>query len=187
MKTVILKDSSSSSLSVLSDEEDEFLPPAKKKLRSSSRLKPLDQTLTSTWNQEQFYSRQASTSFVVTAKSLGHDVSKIFVSPSIVYQARVVNRRKMARKIKKNPPPWVLHWERKLLPSVAHGNVKTLEDRVAILVTGKNFEQLFGLLVAQKGTGEQMAEVVIRVVHQFELSNIIDMYFDTTSSNTGLI
>ncbi|CAH1104455.1 unnamed protein product [Psylliodes chrysocephalus] len=88
--TVILETSAPS------DEEDEFLPLAKKKLRSSPRLKPLDQTLTSTWDREQLSIRQASTSFIATAKSLGHDVSKIFVSPSTVYRARVANRRKMA-------------------------------------------------------------------------------------------
>ncbi|CAH1099025.1 unnamed protein product [Psylliodes chrysocephalus] len=128
-KTVILEDSSSSS-SAPSDEEDEFLPPAKKKLRSNPRLKPLDQTLTSTWDREQLSIRQA----------------------------------------------------------IAHGNVKTLEDRVAVLVTGKDFKHLLGVPVAQKGTGEQMAEVVIREVHRFGLSdNIIGMSFDTTWSNTGLI
>ncbi|CAH1098577.1 unnamed protein product [Psylliodes chrysocephalus] len=93
----------------------------------------------------------------------------------------------MARKIEEtlfeNPPPLVLHWDSKLLPSVAHG-----KDRVAVLVTGKDFEHLLGVPVAQKGTGEQMAELVIREIHRFGLSdNIIGMSFDTTSSNTGLI
>ena len=68
----------------------------------------------------------------------------------------------MAKKIEEslfeNPPHLVLHWDSKLLPSVAHGSVKTLEDRVAVLVTGKDFEHLLGVPVALKGTGEQMAD-----------------------------
>ncbi|CAH1099049.1 unnamed protein product [Psylliodes chrysocephalus] len=108
------------------------------------------------------------------------------------FTERVVNRRKMARKIEEmlfeNPPPLILRWDIKLLPSVAHGNVKTLEDIIGVLMTGKDFEHLLGVPVAQKGTGEEMAEVVIREVHRFGLSdNIIGMSFDTTSSNTGLI
>ena len=98
----------------------------------------------------------------------------------------------MAKKIEEslfeNPPHLVLHWDSKLLPSVAHGSVKTLEDRVAVLITGKDFEHLLGVPVALKGTGEQMAEVVIREVDRFGLrDNIIGMSFDTTASNTGLI
>ncbi|CAH1100008.1 unnamed protein product [Psylliodes chrysocephalus] len=145
---------------------------AKKNLRSSPRIKPLDQTLTSTWDREQLSIKQASTSSIAIAKSLGHDVF-----PSTVYQARVVNRRKMARKIKEtlfeNSPPLVLHWDSELLPSVAHGNVNTLEDRVAVLVTDKDFKHLLGVHVAEKGTGQQMVEVVIREVHRFGLSDNI--------------
>ncbi|CAH1108376.1 unnamed protein product [Psylliodes chrysocephalus] len=115
--TVILEDSYSSS-SAPSDEKDEFLPPAKKKLHSSPRLKPLDQTLTSTWYREQLSIRQASTSFIATEKSLCHDVSKSFVTRFIVYRAWVVNGRKMARKIEEtlfeNLPPLVLYWDSKL-------------------------------------------------------------------------
>lgn len=190
-KTVILEDSSPSS-SAPSDVEAEFLPPSTKKLRSSPKLKPLDQTLTSTWDREQLSIRQASTSFIATAKSLGHDVSKISVSPATVHRARATNRSEMAKKIEgslfQNPPHLVLHWDSKLLPSVARGSVKILEDRVAVLVTGKDFEHLLGVPVALKGTGEQMAEVVIREVDRLGLrDNIIGMSFDTTASNTGLI
>ncbi|GBN20934.1 hypothetical protein AVEN_25230-1 [Araneus ventricosus] len=57
-----------------------------------------------------------------------------------------------------------------------------------VLVTGKDFEHLLGVPVALKGTGEQMAEVVIREVDRFGLrDNIIGISFDTTASNTGLI
>ncbi|CAH1098704.1 unnamed protein product [Psylliodes chrysocephalus] len=99
------------------------------------------------------------------AKSLGYDVSINFVTSSTVYRARVVNRGKMARKIEEtlfeNSPPLVLHWDGKLLLSVTHGNVKTLEDRVVVLVTDKDFKHLLGVPVAQKGTVEQKAKETI--------------------------
>lgn len=62
------------------------------------------------------------------------------------------------------------------------------EDRVAVVVTGKYFEQLFDLPVALKGTVEKMAEVVIGEEDRFVLrDNVICMTFNTTASNTGLI
>ena len=70
-----------------------------KKTPPSSRVKPLDQTLTSTWDQEQLSIRQASSSFIATAKSLSHDVSEISISPSNFYRALVINRGKLAKKI----------------------------------------------------------------------------------------
>ncbi|GBM46513.1 hypothetical protein AVEN_109510-1 [Araneus ventricosus] len=98
----------------------------------------------------------------------------------------------MAKKIEEtlfeNPPHLVLHWDSKLLPSVAHESVKTLEDIVSVLVTSKDFEHLLGASKSLKGTGEKMADVVIREVDRFGLrDNIIGLFFDTTASNTGLI
>ncbi|GBN54101.1 hypothetical protein AVEN_69432-1 [Araneus ventricosus] len=161
----------------------EFSPPAAKKLLSSPRLKPLDHTLTSTWDLEQLSIRQESTSFIETAKSLDH-----VVSPATVYQARAIKTSKMPKKIEEtifeNPPHLVLHWDSKMLPSVAIWSVKSLEDGVAVLVTGKDFEHLFGVPVDLKCTGEQMAEVVIQEVDRFGLrDNIIGL----SASNTGLI
>ncbi|XP_077155302.1 uncharacterized protein LOC143817697 [Ranitomeya variabilis] len=190
-KTVIVEHSVSSPSSSI-HEEDEFSAPPVKKSYSGRRLKPLDHTLTATWDREQLSIRQASTSFIATAKSLGHDVSCISISPSTVFRARAINRRQMAENMEKslfeNPPHLDLHWDSKLLPSVACGSVKTLEDGVAVLVTGKDFEHLLGVPVAQKGTGELIAEVVIQEVDRFALrDHIIGISFDTTASNTGMI
>lgn len=54
----------------------------------------------------------------------------------------------------------VLHWDRKLVPSVTYGNFNTLEDIVAFLVTGKEFENLLGVLVTKKHTYPEVAEAV---------------------------
>jgi hypothetical protein len=82
----------------------------------------------------------------------------------------------------------VLHWDSKLLPTTATENVKTLEDRIAVVVTGQDFEHLLGVPVAQKGTGKEMARVVIQELNRFGLrDHIIGLSFDTTASNTGLI
>lgn len=192
---IIAQSEQNPALSLSSDEDDEFTAPsvsatpAKVPRLISSKLRPLDRTLTATWDREKLSNRQASTSFIATAKSLGHDVSDISISPSTVYRARVANRTQMAKDIEKslfeNPPPLVLHWDSKLLPSVT--SINNLEDRVAVFVTGKNFEHLLGVPVAAKGTGEEMAKVVLKEVDKFDVRrHIIGICFDTTASNTGL-
>ncbi|KAF5291616.1 hypothetical protein FQA39_LY14338 [Lamprigera yunnana] len=67
----------------------------------------------------------------------------------------------------KNPPHLVLHWESLLLPLSYPSVRKTLEDRVAVLVTD--------VLVALKGTGKHIAQVFYGIS------------FDTAASNIGLI
>ncbi|KAJ2950924.1 hypothetical protein O0L34_g5293 [Tuta absoluta] len=68
MNKIVTLEASTSSSSSPSDEEVIFSPPAMKNSRSSS-VKPLDQTLTSTWDRAlQLSTRQASTSFIAAAK-----------------------------------------------------------------------------------------------------------------------
>lgn len=62
------------------------------------------------------------------------------------------NGKKIKELLFENPPRLVLHQNSKLLPSVDYGSVKTLEDRVAILVTGTDLEYSLGVPVALKGT-----------------------------------
>lgn len=50
------------------------------------------------------------------------------------------------------------------MSAVAYGSVKIFEDRVSIIVTGKDFKCLLGVTVALKGTGQHMAEVVFQEV-----------------------
>ena len=180
-KTVVLESSSSCS----SDEQDKVLASYKPKKVPRRRLKPLNPTLTATWDREQLSVRQASSSFIATAISLGHDVSQIAVSPATVHRARAKNRSRMAKVIEdsvfKSPPHHlVLHWDSKLLPIAA--NIETLEDRVAVVVTGLDFEHLLGVPLTQTGTGAQLARVVIQELNRFGLrNNIIGLSFDTTA------
>src|SRR6267154_597686 len=83
-KTVVLESASSCS----GDEQDKVLAPYKPKKVPRRRLKPLNPTLTATWDREQLSVLQASSSFIATAISHGHDVSQIALSPATVHRAR---------------------------------------------------------------------------------------------------
>ena len=89
---------------------------------------------------------QASASFIMAAKSLGHDVTKISVSPATVQRVRTTNRAKTALQWEmhafQDPLLLVLHWDGKLLPKA--GRKRKHEDRIALIVTGMSFEQLLG-------------------------------------------
>lgn len=62
-------------------------------------------------------------------------------------------------------------------------SVRTLEE---IVVTGNNFEHLFGEPITLKGNSQHMAEVVIQGLNRFwPHDNIIAISLYTTVSNTG--
>ncbi|KAG0721992.1 hypothetical protein GWK47_045298 [Chionoecetes opilio] len=119
--------------------------------------------------------------------SLGHDIEHITVSRSSIHRARVKNREEIAMSLSFKPEvPLVLHWDGKLLPSLADG--RSLEERVAVLVSGEDTEELLGVPVSAAGTGQAVAETVLKLVWESSLeSNIIGMAFDTTAANTGMV
>lgn len=85
---------------------------------------------------------------------LSHDVSKIPVPPASVYRPRAINRSKTSKKLGKllfkNTPSFLLNWDSKVLPSFSNESVKTLEHKVVVLASGKDFEHLLGIPVVPK-------------------------------------
>ena len=82
--------------------------------------------------------------------------------------------------------PLVLHWDGNLFPSIADG--KSLEERIAVLITGEDTEELLGVPVSPDGTGAQVADTVMNMVREAHLEErIIGIGFDATASNTGIV
>ncbi|KAK0063561.1 hypothetical protein Bpfe_007202 [Biomphalaria pfeifferi] len=120
------------------------------------------------------------------AHALGHDVQQLPVSRSSIRRARIEHRESEANSIQNAFSPngqLVIHWDGKLLPRVTNqGKV----DRLAVIVTGHNVEQLFGVPELVSGTGERQASAVITCFDNWKLrDNVVGMCFDTTVSNTG--
>ncbi|KAK0062096.1 hypothetical protein Bpfe_008589 [Biomphalaria pfeifferi] len=100
--------------------------------------------------------------------------------------ARIEHRESEANSIQNAFSPngqLVIHWDGKLLPRVTNqGKV----DRLAVIVTGHNVEQLLGVPKLVSGTGERQASAVITCIDNWKLrDNFVGMCFDTTVSNTG--
>ena len=94
--------------------------------------------------------------FVVgaVAQALGLDLSDVVLSCNSIQRARTATREASARAEQAafSPDmPLLLHWDGKLLPDIA--GKKELVDRVAVLVTGGEVEQLLGVLKIGRGTG----------------------------------
>jgi hypothetical protein len=72
------------------------------------------------------------------------------------------------------------------MPPIGHGKFGTKKDRLPILVTGFEIEQLLAVAVLESGTGEQMAAASFDSTESWGVTqNIVALSFDTTSSNTG--
>lgn len=181
----------SSSSSSSEDEGGDFRAPKKKSPRQAPMQKPsLNPELTSVWDREGLSVRQASSSYIATAKNLGHDVNQFAISPTTVHRSRARNREMLANQLEreafKDPPPLVLHWDGKLLPKVT--SKWALEDRIAVVATGQNFEEILGVPVAEDGTGQEVARTVFQQVERVGArEQIIGFSFDTTAANSGML
>lgn len=78
----------------------------------------------------------------------------------------------------------VLHWDGKLLPqNDGPGKI----ERLPIVVTGLDTEQLLGIPKLDTGSGINSAMAIIETLTEWNLSDHVKaLCFDTTSSNTGI-
>ncbi|KAG0717858.1 hypothetical protein GWK47_053608 [Chionoecetes opilio] len=188
-RDMALEFSTTSSSSNEETEDDDFKAPtpAKCPRRRPPKEKKLTKELTLAWERDNLSIRATTSSYAAAAMSLGHDIEHITVSRSSIHRARVKNREEIAMSLSFKPEvPLVLHWDGKLLPSLADG--RSLEERVAVLVSGEDTEELLGVPVSADGTGQAVAETVLKLVRESSLEgNIIGMAFDTTAANTGMV
>lgn len=146
-----------------------------------------------------------------TSQALGKDLRNVNLSRSTKARHRNENRKKLAKIIKQkfnNKHPLTLHWDGKLLPNIT-GRVslkmpillihffyycvivftlgREKEDRIAVLVSGDNVEQLLGVPKVERATGCLQAKAATSQLIDWNLRDSIgSLCFDTTSSNTGL-
>jgi hypothetical protein len=72
------------------------------------------------------------------------------------------------------------------MPPIGHGKFGTKKDRLPILVTGFEIEELLAVAVLERGSGEKMAAASFDRTESWGVTqNIVALSFDTTSSNTG--
>ena len=121
----------------------------------------------------------------------GGDSSKVCMSYSCAERARRSIGGKIAKSVKELwMPPKVasLHWDSKKMKSLT--NQYVTEERMAVLVGDSTDVKLLGTPHYPTGSDRRAGEIISE--HTMELvsswnctENIVNMVFDTTSSNTG--
>jgi len=102
-----------------------------------------------------------------TAEALGHDTCNLIINRTSIRQRRLQTRKNIAVKLKEdfqtNSRAIVVHWDDKLLPTSKF----IQRDRLPVIVTLPDSEQLIGVPKLDSGTGENMANV--RIIKQLGL------------------
>lgn len=123
---------------------------------------------------------------VAVLDAVGLSSSEFIINRNSIRQQRDALRKAKSTNIvstfKQNSQPLTNHWDTKLLPSVTGKP----EDRLAIIATAPNIEQVLNIPDIPSGTGLEIASAVYDTL---EKHNILDkteaFVFDTTASNTG--
>jgi len=76
----------------------------------------------------------------------------------------------------------IVHLDEKLLPNVHVKNMTV--ERLPIIVTSKNIEQIIGVPILQRSTGEEQVTAVYNALDEWVLLDVVQgLCCDTTSSN----
>ncbi|CAH0558598.1 unnamed protein product [Brassicogethes aeneus] len=142
--------------------------------------------LTSALDRSNISSRNATYNLVAAAKSLGHDPTKINISHRVIHRERIKMRKMVAADIKENSlivDNVILHWDGKLLPDCG-GPHKV--DRLPIVLSGLNYEQLLGVPKLDSGTGFNQAKTIVKALNRWNIvKNVKGLCFDTAYVNSG--
>ena len=80
--------------------------------------------------------------------------------------------------------PLVEHWDGKVMVNLTG---KDLVDRLPKIVTGFGVCQLLKVRKMSSGTGENQSSTVVQALNEWDVQDrVVGLYFDTTSSNTGI-
>jgi len=79
----------------------------------------------------------------------------------------------------------VLYWDSKILPDITG---KSKADRLPVVVTALNMEQLLGVLEIKSGTGREISSDLYHTLQEWSLEDTIQAFvFDITASNTSIL
>lgn len=159
-------------------------PSTTKKARKSI----ISPELAATMDRAKLSDRKATFMLAATARSLGNDIRDFTINRSSVRRARRSLRQDISTHLKdKFDPrtPLTVHWDGKLLQDLTG---KELVDRLPVLVTGIDTNQLLGVPKLVSGTGEAQARAVDQLLEDWGLKHLVKaLCFDTTATNTGHI
>lgn len=126
-----------------------------------------------------------------TIEALGYNTDEFPISKSSIHRIRTQMRRERAEAIKvdfqnKVPDAVTVHWDGKLLPAL--DSRKSKEERLPIVISYDNKEQLIAVPKLDNSSGSEQAHAVWNAITNWHLENKVQILCcDTTASNTGRI
>lgn len=121
-------------------------------------------------------------------EALGQQPDVLIINRSSIHRIRERLRQERTEQIREKfslseVKAVTVHWDGKLLPALTG---KHLIDRLPIIVTGKDIEQLLGIPELSAGTGVDQASAVHQALEDWGLTDKVQaLCCDTTASNTG--
>lgn len=132
--------------------------------------------------------RDAVHIFTAIAEALGHDVLSLSISRTTVQRCRQKLRKERAEKVKQRFKDCdflapVVHWDGKMFADIT-GSEK--HDRLAIIITSGETEQILGVPILHSSSGREQATAVYEALIDWNLhESVIALCCDTTASNLG--
>lgn len=124
-----------------------------------------------------------------TIEALGYNTDEFPISKSSIHRIRTEMRRERAEAIKVNfqnkvPDTVTIHWDGKLLPAL--DTRKSKEERLPIVISYDNNEQLIAVPKLDNSSGSEQAQAVWTAIINWSLEDRVQILCcDTTASNTG--
>ncbi|XP_044586532.1 uncharacterized protein LOC123266358 [Cotesia glomerata] len=173
--------STQSNSSTTSDFSNEL--PLEPKLK---KIKLMTPEVVSAMDRANVTSRQATHLIFAIASALGHNLNDVSISHRTVHRNRIELRKEIAKDLKTDlriAQCVVIHWDGKLLPDIT-GRDKV--ERLPIILSGVNTQQLLGVPKLDRGTGLNQAIAIKEIINEWNiLDRIKAMCFDTCPTNTG--
>ncbi|CAH0555853.1 unnamed protein product [Brassicogethes aeneus] len=155
-------------------------------LRKRPKLNIVTENVALALDRTKTSSRSAAHILAAAASSFGYKLDDLNLSHSSIHRTRMKVRTEVAARLKKNlqvADHLTVHWDGKLLPE--SGVLKKME-RVPVIVSGLNTEQLLNVPKFNKGSAINEAQGIADTIYEWNLNNRIKaMCFDTTPLNTG--
>lgn len=126
-----------------------------------------------------------------TIEALGHNTDEFPISKSSIQRIRTEKRKERAEAIKVDfqnevPDTVTVHWDGKLLPALDAR--KSKEERLPIVISYGNKEQLIAVPKLDNSSGSEQAQAVWNAIIDWNLEDKVQILCcDTTASNTGRI
>ncbi|KYM98193.1 hypothetical protein ALC62_11109 [Cyphomyrmex costatus] len=161
--------------------EDSLIPPIKRK------LDVMTPEVVAALDRGKVSDRNAMHIICALTKALNVNINDVNLSRSTIYRRRIKIREQIANDLKENLQVaafLVVHWDGKLLPDDIFKFKKV--DRLPVVISGLDTEQLLGVPKLDSGTGKKQSESVVEMLNEWNVEDRVKaLCFDTTPSNTG--